>query len=60
MVATCEVNGLFQHLISQEAMSRVEVQQARQVMIPDYRLELPAAAATGLATPGPPPRPQPD
>jgi hypothetical protein len=52
VVATCEVHGLFQHLIPQEAMSRVEVQQARQVMIPDYRLELPAAAANGLATPG--------
>ena len=48
VVATCEVYGLFQHLIPQEALSRIEVRKARQVMIPDYRLQLPAT--TGLAT----------
>ena len=51
-MASCEVSGLFQHLVPQEALNSVEVQQARQVMIPDFRLELPAAAAPGLATPG--------
>ena len=52
IVATCEVTGLFQHLIPQEALNSVEVQQARQVMIPDFRLQLPANSAPGLATPG--------
>ena len=52
VVATCEVTGLFQHLIPQEAMSRVEVQNARQVMIPDFRLQLPAVGNVGLATAG--------
>ena len=52
MVATCEVNGLFAHLIPQEARADEEVQKARQVMIPDYRLELQASTVTGLATPG--------
>ena len=52
IVATCEVNGLFAHLIPQEARADEEVQKARQVMIPDYRLELQASTVTGLATPG--------
>lgn len=33
MVATCEVYGLFHHLIPQEVRTKV--------MIPDYRVELP-------------------
>lgn len=52
VVSTCEVTGLFQHLIPQEAMSRVEVQNAHQVMIPDFRLQLPAIGNAGLATAG--------
>ena len=52
VVATCEVTGLFQHLIPQEALSRVEVQNALQVMIPDFRLQLPATGNAGLATAG--------
>ena len=50
VVATCEVNGLFQHLIPQAAMSRTEVQKARQVMVPDFRLQLPANTGPGLAS----------
>ena len=52
IVATCKVNGLFAHLIPQAARADEEVQQARQVMIPNYRLELQASTVTGLATPG--------
>ena len=52
IVATCEVTGLFAHLVPQEERGRNEVQEARQVMVPDFRLELPASSATGLATPG--------
>ena len=52
VVSACEVTGLFQHLIPQEAMSRVEVQNAHQVMIPDFRLQLPAIGNDGLATAG--------
>ena len=52
VVASCEVTGLFAHLVPQEDRGRVEVQEARQVMVPDFRLELPNTTATGLATPG--------
>ena len=52
VVASCEVTGLFAHLVPQEDRGRGEVQEARQVMVPDFRLELPATTATGLATPG--------
>ena len=52
VVATCEVTGLFSHLVPQEERVREEVQEARQVMIPDFRLELPATTANGLITPG--------
>ena len=33
-MATCNVNGLFAHLIPQEARADKEVQKARKVMIP--------------------------
>ena len=52
VIASCEVSGLFQHLVPQEALNSVEVQQARQVMIPVFGLKLPVTAAPGLATPG--------
>ena len=52
VVATCEVTGLFAHLVPQEDRAREEVQDARQVMIPDFRLELPSTSANGLITPG--------
>ena len=52
MVATCEVTGLFAHLVPQEERAREGLQEARQVMVPDFRLELPASATNGLATPG--------
>ena len=40
MVATCEVWGLFKHLVPQEDLSRAEVNKQRQVMIPDFRIQL--------------------
>ena len=40
MVVTCEVWGLFQHLVPQQALSRAEVGQQRQVMVPDFRVQL--------------------
>ena len=52
VVASCEVTGLFAHLVPQEEMLGEEGQGVRQVMVPDFRMELPATTATGLATPG--------
>ena len=52
VVATCEVTGLFAHLVPQEDRAREELHEPRQVMVPDFRLELPAATANGLITPG--------
>ena len=40
--ATVEVWGLFSHLIPQEALNRMESGRARQGLIPDFRLEIPA------------------
>ena len=38
--ATCEVWGLFKHLIPQNKQGSEEVNKQRQVMIPDFRLQL--------------------
>ena len=40
MRATCEVFGLFSHLIPQEGLSRIERGRQRQGMVPDFMLEL--------------------
>ena len=40
MVATCEVWGLFHHLVPHEALGREDVRKQRQVMIPDFRVQL--------------------
>ena len=40
MVATCEVWGLFKHLVPHEDLNREEVNKQRQVMIPDFRVQL--------------------
>ena len=38
--ATCEVWGLFAHLVPQAALAQEDVRQQREVMRPDFRLEL--------------------
>ena len=40
LVATCEVWGLFQQLVSNDHIGRAEVNQQRQVLIPDFRIQL--------------------
>ena len=40
--ATCEVFGLFSHLITQEGLSRLERGRERQGMVPDFMIELPS------------------
>ena len=40
--ATCEVFGLFSHLIPQEGLSRIERGRKRQAMVPDFQLEVPS------------------
>ena len=41
--ATCEVWGLFSHLISGDALSRFEAGRKRQALVPDFRLEVPCS-----------------
>ena len=41
-MATCEVWGLFKHLVPQDSLDREDVNQQRQVMIPDFRIQLPS------------------
>ena len=38
---TCEVWGLFSHLIPNEALSRMESGRKRQGLVPDFRVEVP-------------------
>ena len=45
---TCEVWGLFSHLIPNEALSRLEGGRKRQGLVPDFRIEMPCA--TGGST----------
>ena len=40
MGATCEVWGIFSHLVPPEALAREEVQKQKEVMRPDFRLEV--------------------
>ena len=40
VVATCEVWGLFKHLVPQETLNREDVYKQRQGMIPDFRVQL--------------------
>jgi hypothetical protein len=42
VVATCEVTGLFQHLIPPAARDRPGVKAQSHVMVPDYRIQLPS------------------
>ena len=46
IVATCEVWGLFKHLVPEEALSDQEVYKQKQVMIPDFRVQL--SSPTGV------------
>jgi hypothetical protein len=50
MVASCEVTGIWSPLLPRDNEEREEVQKARQVLIPDFRVELPAT--TSLSTAG--------
>ena len=47
ITATCEVSGLFQHLIPTAVQDRPEVRCQSHVMIPDFLLQLPHTT-TGL------------
>ena len=40
MTATCEVWGLFKHLVPHDRQDNEEILKQRQVMIPDFRLQL--------------------
>ena len=40
MPSTCEVFGLFSHLIPQEGLSRIESGRERQGMVPDFLIEV--------------------
>ena len=40
MRSTCEVFGLFSHLIPQEGLNRLERGRARQGIVPDFLIEL--------------------
>ena len=40
VVSTCEVWGLFKDLVPVESLTREEVSKQRQVMIPDFRVQL--------------------
>ena len=40
--ATCEVWGLFTHLIPNETLSRIESGRKRQGLVPDFRIEMPS------------------
>ena len=42
MPSTCEVFGLFSHLIPQEGLNRLERGRERQGMVPDFLIELPS------------------
>ena len=39
--ATCEVFGLFSHLIPKEGLSKFESGRARQALVPDFKINLP-------------------
>ena len=40
MTATCEVWGLFKHLVPMDRQGSEEIMKQRQVMIPDFRIQL--------------------
>ena len=50
--ATCEVSGLFQHLIPQDALNRAEIRNQSHIMIPDFRLEMPSTTPSMDLAPG--------
>ena len=47
IMAFCEVSSLFQHLVPPVAWDRQDVRNQSHVMVPDFRLQLPATT-TGL------------
>ena len=52
IVSTCEVTGLFQHLVPPEARDRPEVKNQSQVMVPDFRIQLPSSTTGFGLAPG--------
>ena len=52
MVASCEVGGLFQHLIPPAARDRPEIKNQSHVMIPDFRIQLPSSTPALDLAPG--------
>ena len=52
IVATCEVGGLFQHLIPPAARDRVEIKNQSHVMVPDFRIQLPSSTPALDLAPG--------
>ena len=50
VTATCEVWGLFSHLVPPVALAREEVLKQKSVMRPDYRLELENKATNQMDT----------
>ena len=52
IVSTCEVTGLFQHLVPPEARDRPEVKSQSHVMVPDFRVQLPSSTTGFGLAPG--------
>ena len=52
IVASCEVGGIFQHLIPPAARDRPEIKNQSHVMIPDFRIQLPSSTPALDLAPG--------
>ena len=52
IVASCEVAGLFQHLIPPVARDRLEIRNQSHVMVPDFRIQLPSTTPALDLAPG--------
>ena len=52
IVASCEVAGLFQHLIPPVARVRQEIRNQSHVMVPDFRIQLPSTTPALDLAPG--------
>ena len=45
--ASCEVWGVFAHIVPQQALNRTEAYRQRQSMIPDFHVLLPSSSSSG-------------
>ena len=52
IVASCEVAGLFQHLIPPNVRDRPEVKNRSHVLVPDFRIQLPSSTPAIDLAPG--------